>query len=49
MSSVEEKKRYERFLEAAKEVESYNKDQALRFLQEAGIADKSGKLAPMYR
>lgn len=49
MSSTEEKKRYERFLEAAKEVESYNKDQALKFLQEAGIADENGQLAPMYR
>lgn len=49
MSSTEEKKRYERFLESAKEVESYDKAQALKFLQEAGIADENGQLASMYR
>lgn len=49
MSSTEEKERYERFLETAKEVESYDKKQALKFLQEAGIVGPDGKLSPMYR
>ena len=48
MSSTEEKKRHERFLAAIKEVTS-SKEKALKFLQETGIADKDGNLAPMYR
>lgn len=48
MSSTEEKKRYERFEEGIKEITS-SKERALKFLQEAGIADENGQLAPMYR
>lgn len=49
MSSTEEYLRRKRFLEAAKEVESYNSEQALQALKEIGILDSKGELAAEYR
>lgn len=37
MSSTEERQRYERFLAAAKETESYNQEQAIQALKEIGV------------
>lgn len=49
MTSTEEYLRRKRFLEAAKEVESYNSEQALQALKEIGILDNKGELAAEYR
>lgn len=49
MSSTEEYTRRKRFLEAAKEVESYNSEQALQALKEIGILDSKGELSVEYK
>lgn len=49
MSSTEEYLRRKKFLEAAKEVESYDSEQALQALKEIGIVDSKGEMALEYR
>jgi hypothetical protein len=48
MSSTEQEKRHKKFEAAIKEILS-SKDKAIKFMQDAGIFDKNGHLAPMYK
>lgn len=48
MSSTEEKIRHEKFEAAIKEILA-SKEKSIQLMQDAGIYDKSGHLAPMYR
>lgn len=49
MSSTEENVRRKRFIEAVKEVGSYNSEQALQALKEIGILDSNGEIALEYK
>jgi hypothetical protein len=48
MSTTEEKKRHESFLATIKKVTS-SKEEAIKYLKEAGFLDSEGNLAEIYR